>query len=201
MKIGIDIDGVIWDYERLMYEYAKFYNKYILKRNGIDHEEEFFYLDKFDWTEEEKNNFMDTFSMRATLQCGLIYFSKEGINLLRELGLELICITARGEYSNRIMNIVSERLTREGIFFDKIFWKSGNKIDVCKSENIDFMIDDSPNNCERLAANGIKCIYLNTSNSVHLINENIIETSSWLEVCEYFISLVNKKINYSRILN
>ena len=46
MKIGLDIDGVILDFERTMRCYAEIYDLLILKKNGVRKENDFDYLRK-----------------------------------------------------------------------------------------------------------------------------------------------------------
>ena len=48
MKIGLDIDGVILDFERTMRCYAEIYDLLILKKNGVRKENEFDYLKRYD---------------------------------------------------------------------------------------------------------------------------------------------------------
>ena len=53
MKIGIDIDGVILDFERTMQTYAELYDLLILKKSGKINNN-FSYLDKYDWTIDDR---------------------------------------------------------------------------------------------------------------------------------------------------
>ena len=61
MKIGLDIDGIILDFERTMRTYAELYDLLILGKNGVKYLNEFYYLKRYDWTDEEKKNFIDKF--------------------------------------------------------------------------------------------------------------------------------------------
>lgn len=58
-----------------------------------------------------------------------------------------------------MINIVTEKFQKENIKFDKYYWKEHNKLEVCKQEGIDIMIDDSPTICKKMAENKIKAIY------------------------------------------
>ena len=66
MKIGIDIDGVILDFERTMNTYAEIYDLLILNKKGKINNK-FSYLDKYDWTVNERKEFIDNYLVYATL--------------------------------------------------------------------------------------------------------------------------------------
>ena len=52
MKIGIDIDGVILDYERMLKTYGDLYDFIELKKNGIINRNEHYLRNRYNWTEE-----------------------------------------------------------------------------------------------------------------------------------------------------
>lgn len=54
MKIGIDIDGVILDYERVLKTYDDLYDFIELKKNGIINRDEHYLRNRYDWTEVER---------------------------------------------------------------------------------------------------------------------------------------------------
>ena len=198
MKIGVDFDGVIIDYERVMSDNARFHNLFVLKKDDKEDKSKFFYLDRFNWTKEEKDEFMKLYSKDATMSSPVIPYAKFGIDYLKSIGCELDCITARGGFNKNIFWYVLERLKSESISFDKIFFSAGNKVEVCLSENIDYMIEDNPDNCRVLINNGIKCLYLNTSHGEHLDeSEYVIEFDSWIEICEFISKKLNKSVEYT----
>ena len=97
MKIGIDIDGVILDFERTMRSYAEAYDFLILRKNGVQNKEQFDYLKRYDWTEEEKQNFVNQYLVYATINSTpLIPFTKEMLELFELEGHKIVFITARG---------------------------------------------------------------------------------------------------------
>ena len=97
MIIGIDIDGIILDFERTMRTYAELYDFLILRKNGIKHINEFDYLKRYDWTEEEKQKFIDQYLIFATLnKTPLIPLVKEMLELFIIEGYQFVFITKRG---------------------------------------------------------------------------------------------------------
>ena len=67
MKIGLDIDGIILDFERTMRTYAELYDLLILRKNGIKDSSQFDYLKRYDWTDVEKQEFIDNYLIYATI--------------------------------------------------------------------------------------------------------------------------------------
>ena len=67
MKIGLDIDGIILDFERTMRTYAELYDLLILRKDGIKDSSQFDYLKRYDWTDEEKQEFIDNYLIYAKI--------------------------------------------------------------------------------------------------------------------------------------
>ena len=96
MKIGLDIDGIILDFERTMRTYAELYDLLILRKNGVKNSRQFDYLKRYDWTDEEKKNFIDRYLVYATINSTpLIPLVKEMLELFQLEGYEFLFITAR----------------------------------------------------------------------------------------------------------
>ena len=96
MKIGIDIDGIILDFERTMRTLAELYDLFILNKMGIVNKNEFSYLDRYDWTKEEKDEFVKEYLVYATVNLTpLIPLAKELLEFLNLEGYEYYFITAR----------------------------------------------------------------------------------------------------------
>ena len=96
MKIGIDIDGVILDFERTMRSYAELYDFLILKKEGVKDLKKFDYLKRYNWTDEEKQRFVDKYLTYATINSTpLIPLVKEMLDLFKLEGYDFFFITAR----------------------------------------------------------------------------------------------------------
>lgn len=61
MKIGIDLDGVVFDSEKLYRVYTELYDMIELGKNSKKDNRELKFQDRFDWTDEEKDNFLDEY--------------------------------------------------------------------------------------------------------------------------------------------
>ena len=183
MKIGIDIDGVILDYERVLKTYGDLYDFIELKKDGIISRNEHYLRNRYDWTQEDRMNFFTKYSVKLSKQTDLIPGAKDVINMIKQDGHELIIISARGGMVPEMKDVAEEKFSQEGLVFSKYYWKQDDKLEVAQKEKIDYMIDDSYDVCRKLSQNGIKTIYFRDKEMKKLEqNENLIEVSNWGEI-------------------
>lgn len=76
------------------------------------------------------------------------------------------------------------RLLKENnIQFDKYYWNVKDKLEICKKENVDIMIDDDWKIVEQLSKNNVKTLYFRDTNLKKLQeNDYIKEVSNWGEI-------------------
>lgn len=193
MKIGIDIDGVILDYERVLKTYGDLYDLIELKKDGIIDRNEHYLRNRYDWTEEERMNFINKYFLKLSKQTSLIPGAKDVINMLQKEGNELIIISARGGMIEEMKDVAIEKFNEEGISFNKYYWKQEDKLEVAMNEKIDVMIDDSYDVCKKLSSNGIKTIYFRDKDMKVLEqNDSLKEVSNWGEIYRYIKEMQNK---------
>lgn len=186
MKIGIDIDGVILDYERVLKTYGDLYDFIELKKDGISNRSEHYLRNRYDWTDEERMNFVNKYFLKLSKQTPLIPGAKVVMDMLQKEGNELIIISARGGMIEEMKDVALEKFKEEDISFNKYYWKQDDKLEVAKNERIDVMIDDSYDVCKKLSLNGIKTIYFRDKDMKVLEqNENLKEVSNWGEIYRY----------------
>ena len=205
MKIGIDIDGVILDFERTMRSYAELYDLLILGKEGIKNSNQFDYLKRYNWTEEEKNNFINNYLVYATLNSTpLIPLVKEMLELFQLEGYEYNFITARGSLKKETKAAVIQVFQRNNIPINNIYWGIEDKVSKCKELGIDLMIEDNPNTCKLLTDNKIRTLYFrDKGNEIIENNELLKEVSNVGEICRYIFTsngLKNTKKDYEKIL-
>ncbi len=189
MKIGIDLDGVVFNTEMLWSAYAELYDCIELNQNSIINKNATIIQEKYDWTEDETNIFFDRYADIKDFD--IMPGAKKVINLLKKDGHELVVITARGTVQNQKQgeDIAFYRLEREGIKFDKYYWKQKNKLETCQKEKIDIMIDDNYSICKTLIKGNIPTIYFHSLNREHIQeSENVKEVTNWGEVYRYIRS-------------
>lgn len=193
MKIGIDIDGVILDYERVLKTYGDLYDLIELKKDGIINRNEHYLRNRYDWTDEERMNFINKYFLKLSKQTPLIPGAKDVIDMLQKEGNELIIVSARGGMIEEMKDVAMEKFEEEDISFNKYYWKQDDKLEVAQNEKLDVMIDDSYDVCRRLSSNGIKTIYFRDKEMKVLEqNENLKEVSNWGEIYRYIKEMQSK---------
>lgn len=186
MNIGIDVDGVILDTEHLFKTYAEIFDIEVCK-SGITNSEGFKVEDRYSWTEEQMDEYIDNFVFDIEKNAPLLPGAKYVIGKLKEMGHKLVVITARGTFFQQEADLAYERLDAEGFEFDKIVVNAEDKLPICQEEKIDIMIDDSPLNVTRLSENGIKCLYLKGLFDKDINNDNVTTVRNWGEVYRHIL--------------
>lgn len=193
MKIGIDLDGVVYDSEKDLRIYTELYDMLELKQNNKVNENELKIMDRFNWTEEQFGDFINKYLAPIIKKANYMPGAQMILNKLKEEGHELIIVTARGGYDKAIIQITGERLKLDNMnIFDKYYYAVTDKGEICDNENIDIMIDDSPENCKCVAGRKIKAIYLKDAPSYEIEeNEHVKVLYNWGEIYRYIKELEN----------
>ena len=187
MKIGIDLDGVVFDSEKEYRVYSELYDMLDLKQNSKKDNREISFQKRFDWTQEEIQGFLNKYHRQIIEKSNFMPGAKTVLKLLKEQGHSLILITARGGLNKNMIKVTEELLGKNDMnIFDKYYWATENKDEVCVKENIDIMIDDSYKKCESIANKHVKTIYFKDAPSFSLEENNYIKTLyNWGEVYRY----------------
>lgn len=187
MKIGVDLDGVVFDSEKLFRIYCEIYEVNDLKRNSIIDNRELMFQTRYNWTEEEKEQFFENNLEEIIANSNFMPGARKVLKLLKESGHQLFVITARGSGNPKSIEITKNIFEKHNIkFFDEYFWAVKDKAKKCKEEKIDLMIDDSPDNCKKIAENKIDVIYLKDAPSYEINENDYIQTLyNWGEIYRY----------------
>ena len=191
MRIGIDLDGVIFDSEKLYRIYSELYDIQDLKRNSLIDNKQVKFEKRYSWNQDETNGFVKKYHRKITETANFMPGAKEIIPLLKEEGNTLIIITARGKVNKDLVPITMQRLKENNLdIFEKYYWGTENKEEICKQEKMDLMIDDSNINCEKLARDHIHTIYLKDAPSLDIEeNEYLKVLYNWGEIYRYIEQL------------
>lgn len=205
MKIGLDIDGIILDFERTMRTFAELYDLLILKKNGVTHPEEFDYLKRYDWTEEERKEFINKFLVYATIHSTpLIPLVSEMIEIFKCEGYSYEFITARGLLKSETKDAVTEVFKRNNLPVENIHWGVKDKVKACLNLGIDVMIEDKPDTCKKLRESNIRTLFFRDKDSEVLDEDEYLkEVSNIGEIVRYLINLNgynNSQEIYQKIL-
>ena len=182
VKIGIDIDGVVLDFERLVRTYAELYDVIELNGNGLIAKDENRFQERYNWDETELTRFKNKYFISLSKEAKLMPGVKDVIDLLKRDGHELIVISARGNDYNEMKNVVEKIFKKENLNFDKYYWKQVDKVNVALSEKIDIMIDDSYEICKKMSDVEIETLYFRDKNMKKINSEYVIDVSNWGEI-------------------
>ena len=186
MKIGIDLDGVVIDSETTFRTYEEIFDIDTVKGNNLINREEPKFQARYNWTEEQKQEFIEKYFLTVSKESNLMSGFIGVYNLLKKQGHEFVVITARGGFVKEMKDDAIRLLEENNITFDKYYWKIDDKLEVCKNENVDIMIDDDWRIIKNLAANNIKTLYFRDTNLVKLEeNEDIEEVNNWGDIYRY----------------
>ena len=189
MRIGIDIDGVLTDVERWQLDYgSKFYyeryQKEIVDFEGYDTNQIFNVDDKLD--EEFWREYFKEYSLNVEAR----KFANEVIDKLKQEGHQIYIITARGSFLSHSADVMSIEenqqivlnwLKNNHINYDKIIFSPEDKLDICKENNIDLMIEDKVDNINKISKI-IPVICFHAGYNKVCKNSNIIRCYSWYDI-------------------
>lgn len=194
MRIGIDIDNVISNFnEELLKEYLR-HDKELRNTGIVNKNAEYIRRGMFDWTEDEEKTFYKNNIERIVKKLDLKDSAKEYIDKLKNDGNEIYIITGRdnGEYLDPY-NMTQEWLNNKNIYYDKLIFTNAYKHDkysACIENDIDIMIDDSKTMCENCRDNGVKALLMDTPYNK---DSDLERVNNWKEFYNYISKL--KKIN------
>ena len=186
MKIGIDLDGVVIDSETTFRTYEEIFDIDVLKGNNLINKEEPKFQARYNWTNEQEKEFIEKYFLTVSKESNLMSGFIGVYNLLKVQGHEFVVITARGGFVKEIKDDSIRLLEENNINFDKYYWNVEDKLEICKNEKVDIMIDDDWKIIKRLVDNEVKTLYFRDTNLMKLEeNEYIKEVNNWGEIYRY----------------
>ena len=186
MKIGIDLDGVVIDSETTFRTYEEIFDIDVLKGNNLINKEEPKFQARYNWTNEQEKEFIEKYFMTVSKESNLMSGFIGTYNLLKEQGHEFVVITARGGFIKEMKDDAIRLLEENNIKFDKYYWNVEDKLEICKKEKLDLMIDDDWKIIKRLADNKVKALYFRDTNLMKLEESNYIkEVNNWGDIYRY----------------
>ena len=149
MKIGIDIDETIANTNEVIKKYLKLYNHTYDLHSKVD------YNDKK--TYDFLNKHLEDIYRNTKLKRGV----KEAFKELKNIGYEIIIVTARGEekINTEYEKITIDYLKKENLLFDKIYFGDQTKGEIAKKENLSIFVDDRLYNLDDVSQHGIECLH------------------------------------------
>lgn len=193
MTVAIDIDGVLTDLKKYLYEEgSKFLNKEVVNPNGSDID------DIFDVPVEEKHRFWN--ALYHDYICNIPVRPKAAyvIDELKKRGFKILIVTARKFKEGR--GFVDEEdfkcatianLQKNGIHYDELHFVPRPKVDAVTELSIDVFIEDDSYNIECLI-DVAQVIIMDAPYNKHITCPNTHRVSDWDEVLETILDITKK---------
>lgn len=195
MNIGVDIDGVLTDMERMAIDYG---TKMCVEKNipiKLDLNK-YWEIEKYNWSAEQEEMFWNQNLIPYVIESEARAFAAQILEKLQNEGNQIFIITARNEsgmpkeYYGKMQPLTLEWLEKQNIKYRKIiFTEDSQKLQKCIENNVDVMIEDSPINIKNISSK-IKVIKFDCQYNKDINGENIITAYSW-----YHIYDIIKKLN------
>lgn len=194
MRIGLDIDNVITDFDALLLE--EFIKEDKNKRNKgiINPYARHITRDMFDWTEEEVQEFFCNNMERLAKKLELREDAKYYIDKLIAEGHEIYLISHRAypHYINPF-EITKKYLEEKQINYTKlILSKSTDKSPECIKNKIDIMFDDVVSNCLTLRDKGVNVCLMGTRYN-QMYKKDLPIVKGWSELYNKVEDMINKR--------
>lgn len=198
MNIGIDIDGVLTDLERMALDYG---TKMCVEEGiSIDIDlSKYYENERFQFTEEQEEEFWNKYLVEYVAESIPRKFAPEIINKLQEEGNKIYLITARDEsgmppeHYGKMQELTKQWLQKHNIEYEKLIFASNEeKIHKCIENNVDVMIEDCPGNIKDISKK-IKVIKFDCQYNKQTNGENIITAYSWYHIYKIIQEMCENK--------
>ena len=200
MNIGIDLDGVLTNYRQFAIEKGQEY----CKKNGKEkllNPEAYYINDMYNWNKETELDFWSKNIFLYAENNPVILGAPENIKKLKEDGNTIFIITARifaspdtecsDEIKEKMRKTVKNWLYKNIIEYDYLVFSRENKTKDIKENNIDIMVEDSPNNLKQLSKL-TKMICVDWPYNKNIEDDNIYRCYNWNEIYEKIIEIYGK---------
>lgn len=187
MKIGIDIDGVLTNYENFIRVYGtKFNYEENIEMKNLDFSK-YDEQETYNWTNEQYEKFWNQYLEWYATKYPAREYSSEILKILKNRGNQIIIITARNneglpkERHQEMKQLVKQWLKENDIIYDKLIFSESSKLKICMEEKIDVMIDDSPYVLEELK-NDIQTVCFDASYNKNIETVRVYEWYQLLQI-------------------
>jgi uncharacterized HAD superfamily protein len=195
VRIGIDIDNVISNFNEMLLEAYLMHDKELRNTGIINPNAKYIRTGMFDWSNEEELSFYKDNIEGIAKKLKVKEKAKEYIDRLHSDGHLIYIITGRdnGEYSEPY-NMTKKWLDENNIYYDNLILTDAYDIHAksleCLKNDIDIMIDDSVRICSDLITSGITTILMDTPYNRKI---NIKRVKNWEEFYEFVSSYKENK--------
>ena len=198
MRIGIDIDNVISNFDEVLLKECLNYDKNLRNTGIVNKNADYIKTGMFDWSKEELDDFYYNNIERIANNLNTLDKAPEYIKKLRQDGHEIYIISGRdnGEYSDPY-KLTYDWLKKYNIEYDKLIltnaYNSQEKAKACIENDINIMIDDSPRILLEVENMGITALIMDTPYNRKI--DNLKRMHNWKEIYEFISNYKKEKVN------
>lgn len=173
MRIGIDIDGTVNNFQDIASKYIE--KEYGFKWDGNSYE---IYPNL---TSKEIHDFMSRHNQDFLNEVKPLEYARQGIVDLLNAKNQVFFITAR-DYS--VAEDTLQWLKKNKFMYTDIYFNCGNKVATCKWKELDYMIEDCPYNLMELAKNNIPFIVYDQKYNQEIKGE-VYRSNNWEHIIDF----------------
>lgn len=183
-KVGLDLDGVVFDSENLYRVYSEIYDVDYFKKDSLIDNSKRIHFDRYNWSKEEAQKFYDKYAHEVLKNANIMPGADIVLNKLKN-NYEFIVVTSRKDdeliYAKDFFNKI-------GLNNIKIFNNESSKIDRFLKEKVSYIIDDDENICLNASKNSIHALYFKNNASKYIEeNEYLKVVHNFGEIYKYLI--------------
>lgn len=182
MKIGIDLDDIVWEHFRPVLDYINEKKQTNFKFEDLN---SFKIWESFSISREDAFDLVKAFHDSGKIDdVALIDGAKDAINDLAKDN-ELFFVTSRASYfKEQTLKLLKKHGFEIPVFFSRHMNEGigKTKFEICIDEKIEVLIEDSLTHALECAEGGIKVLLLDKPWNQRVEHKNIIRVKTWEEV-------------------
>ncbi len=157
MKIGIDLDGTLTDFNSYIISCGKKYGKKHFNNSKLINKNAYEISDIFNWNENEVKEFKEYIRTELRMKIKPRKNASRFLKFLHKNNFQIYIVTSRKESDlENCINNTKLWLSNNHLYYDKLLIGNSDKLSECKKNNIDIFIDDKIKHCQRCINNNIE---------------------------------------------
>lgn len=184
-KIGLDLDGVVFDSENLYRVYTEIYDVDVLKTNSIVDNTKRIFQERYNWDKEICQKFYKEYAKEVLTTANIMSGANIVIPKLMKK-YEFVVITSRSEIET---GWAKEKFKEIGLENIKFIHNKNDKVETFKEEKVDYIIDDEETTCVSASKENIHAIYFKNAASLRIEENDYLKiVNNWGEIYRYLMT-------------
>lgn len=183
MRIGLDVDNVILDFDGGMLDAMLLEDKNKRNKGIINKNADYILSGMFDWNNSEIIAFMDENTERIACTLKPLEGAKYYMDKLLEEGHELILISNRAypHYREPFLTTATTLKNNQINYTKLVITETNDKSSACLQNKVDILVDDRATNCYLAMKNNIKCCLMRSRYEKRSFTD-LDSVSNWKEL-------------------